>query len=248
MRLRTTYQVIILFFSVTLLSACAINDKHQLNKIIESSRNALNGLSSKPLSNQDIASGLKEALRVGTERVVSQVGKNNGYLNDKAIHISLPSNLQKVHNTLNKVGLGKYTKELEVKMNHAAEIAATKAKKLFWLAIQEMRWQDVQAIYNGKPDAATQYFRKKMTPSLQKMMRPVINQSLSEVGAVKTYNSAIKKYHQIPFVPRVKEDLAGYVMGKGINGMFYYLAKEEAAIRNDPVKRTTALLKRVFAK
>jgi len=246
MRLRAAYKICILFLSITLLSTCAINDKHQLNKILESSRNALNGVSNKPLSNQDIASGLKEALRVGTERVISQVGKNNGYLNDKAIHIALPSNLQKVHDTLNKVGLGKHTNELEVKMNHAAEIAATKAKKLFWLAIQDMRWQDVQAIYNGKPDAATQYFRKKMTPSLQEMMRPVINQSLSEVGAVKTYNSAIKKYHQIPFVPRVKEDLAGYVMGKGINGMFYYLEKEEAAIRNDPVKRTTALLKKVF--
>ena len=119
MRLRAAYQVFILFLSITLLSACAINDKHQLNKILESSRNALNGVSNKPLSNQDIASGLKEALRVGTERVISQVGKNNGYLNDKAIHIALPSNLQKVHDTLNKVGLGKHTNELEVKMNHA---------------------------------------------------------------------------------------------------------------------------------
>jgi len=131
-------------------------------------------------------------------------------------------------------------------MNHAAEVAATKAKELFWAAIKDMRWQDVQSIYNGKQNAATQYFRKKMTPSLKQMMRPVINQSLSEVGAVKAYNHTVKQYHQIPFVPRVKDDLAGYVMDKGINGMFYYLEKEEAAIRTDPVKRTTVLLKRVF--
>jgi hypothetical protein len=69
---------------------------------------------------------------------------------------------------------------------------------------------------------------------------------LTEVGAVKVYNQVVKKYHQIPFVPRVKDDLTGYVMDKGIHGMFFYLEKEEAAIRKDPLKRTTALLKRVF--
>jgi len=35
-------------------------------------------------------------------------------------------------------------------------------------------------------------------------------------------------------------------MNKAINGLFYYLAKEEAAIRKDPAKRTTELLKRIF--
>jgi len=31
-----------------------------------------------------------------------------------------------------------------------------------------------------------------------------------------------------------------------MDGIFYYIAKEEAAIRQNPVKRTTELLKRVF--
>lgn len=246
MCLKNITRIFLLLLSVSLLQACAINDKQQLNKFIASSKNALNGLSKRPLSEKDIAAGLKEALRVGTDRVVSRVGKNNGYLNDRMIHITLPGNLQKVHNTLEKVGLGKYTTELEIKMNHAAEVAATKAKHLFWNAIQDMSWQDVKAIYNGKPNAATLYFRNKMTPSLEQMMRPVITTALADVGAVKAYNKAVNKYHQIPFVPRVKDDLTGYVMDKGIHGMFYYLEKEEAAIRKDPVKRTTALLKKVF--
>jgi len=246
MRIKILSQNIILILVVSLLSSCAINDKQQLNKFLESGKNAFNDLSKKPLTEKDIAAGLKEALRVGTERVVSRVGKNNGYLNDKMIHIALPKNLQKVHNTLEKVGLGKYTSELEVKMNHAAEVAATKAKQLFWNAIQDMSWQDVKAIYNGKPNAATVYFRTKMNPALRKMMRPVITNALADVGAVIAYKKAVTKYHQIPFVPRVKDDLTGYVMDKGIHGMFYYLEKEEAAIRQDPVKRTTALLKKVF--
>jgi len=31
-----------------------------------------------------------------------------------------------------------------------------------------------------------------------------------------------------------------------VDGIFYYLAKEEAAIRENPAKRTTDLLKQVF--
>lgn len=243
--MKISCQFIILISCTFLLNACAISDKHQ-NKWREQGKSFLNGINKKPLTNQDIASGLKEALKVGSERVVARVGKNNGYLNDKAIHIALPSNLQKVHKTLNQVGLGKYTKELEVKMNRAAEVAAPKAKKLFWVAIKDMHWQDVQTIYKGKDDAATQYFKNKMSPSLRKMMRPVIKKTLSDVGVVQAYNKAIKKYHAIPLVPRVQYDLEGYVMQHGIDGIFYYLAKEEAAIRRDPVKRTTALLKKVF--
>ncbi|MBU1405943.1 MAG: DUF4197 domain-containing protein [Proteobacteria bacterium] len=30
------------------------------------------------------------------------------------------------------------------------------------------------------------------------------------------------------------------------DGIFFYTAKEEAGIRNDPAKQTTALLKKVF--
>jgi len=247
MRLQKTYQFIMIILSVLLLSSCAINDKQQ-KQWIDSGHALLNGLNKKTLTEKDIAAGLKEALKVGSGRVVAQVGKRNGYLNDKAIHIVLPASLQKAHNTLNKLGLGRYTEELEIKMNRAAELAAPKAKKIFYRAIKDMRWQDAKAIYNGKNDAATQYFKKKMTPSLKRMMKPVVTQTLAEAGVVQAYNHALNKYHAIPFVPKVKYDLTGYVMNKGINGMFYYLAKEESTIRKDPVKRTTALLKRVFDK
>lgn len=247
-RLTHSSQFIVLALFLFSLNACAVNDNHQASKWLEQGQSFLNGLNKKSLTEKDIAAGLKEALSVGAKRVVSRVGKKNGYLNDKVIHIALPARLQKVHNTLNKVGLGKYTKELEVKMNRAAEIAAPKAKKIFFSAIKNMRWQDVQRIYKGKNDAATQYFKKKMTPSLKQMMRPVITQTLAEAGVVQAYKHAVKQYHSIPFVPRVKEDVAGYVMNKAIYGMFYYLAKEEAAIRKDPAKRTTELLRRVFSK
>lgn len=245
LQLKIAFKLFILILFSLLFQACAINDEQQ-RQWLDSGKSLVQDLTKKPLSEQDIAAGLKQALTIGSERVVSQLGKKDGYLKDKAIHIALPDKLQKAHKTLNKFGMGRYTKELEIKMNRAAEIAAPKAKKLFFSAIKNMRWQDVKSIYKGKDDAATQYFKKKMTPSLKQMMKPVIKQTLAEAGAVQAYEKVTKRYNSIPFVKKIKYDLTGYVMDKGINGMFYYLAKEEAAIRKDPVKRTTALLKRLF--
>ncbi len=54
------------------------------------------------------------------------------------------------------------------------------------------------------------------------------------------------QYDSVPFVPDVKADLTGYVIEKAMDGLFYYVAKEEAAIRNDPAARTTELLQKVF--
>lgn len=247
MYLQKNFSLLIVLLTSLLSSSCAINDKQQ-KQLVESGQALLKELNNKKLTENDIAAGLKEALKVGSERVVSQLGKPNGYLNDKAIHILLPKNLQQAHKTLNKLGLGHYTKELETKMNRAAELAAPKAKKIFYSAIKDMRWQDVKVIYNGNNDAATQYFKNKMTPALKQMMKPLIDQTLAQAGVIKAYQHAVKQYHSIPFVPRVNNDLSGYVMEKGIYGLFYYLAKEEAAIRQDPAKRTTALLKRVFTR
>ena len=56
----------------------------------------------------------------------------------------------------------------------------------------------------------------------------------------------MKEYSSIPFAPDVKADLTTYVVEKGIEGIFHYIAIEEAAIRENPAKRTTELLQKVF--
>lgn len=200
----------------------------------------------KPLTQQEIAAGLKQALEVGTNNVVAQIGKRDGFYRDSSIHIPLPDSLAKVQRTLKKVGLSSYLHELELSLNRAAEQAVPKAKKLFWQAIEEMSWDDVMKIYQGPDDAATRYFKQKMTPALTREMYPVVQQTLASAGVIKAYDRVMKKYYSIPYVPNVKADLNDYVIQQTLNGMFYYLAKEEAAIRHDPLKRTTDLLKRVF--
>jgi len=198
------------------------------------------------LSADNIAAGLKDALRVGSETVVTQLGKPDGFNGDPAIHIPLPENFKTVRNVLNKIGMSSMLDDLELQLNRAAEVATPKAKELFLGSIKEMTIDDAIVIYKGPDDAATKYFQNKMSQPLAETMHPIVENSLSQVGAVQTYNNVIDKYRSLPFVPDVKADLTNYVTEKGMDGIFHYLALEEAAIRQNPAKRTTDLLKRIF--
>ncbi len=194
-----------------------------------------------------IGSGLKEALQIGADNVVAQLGQTDGFNGDSTIKIPLPGKLVNVQEMLTKVGMGGLLDDLELKLNRAAEIATPKAKDLFRQAILDMTFDDIQGIYKGSDDAATIYFREKMSPVLAAEMRPIIENSLAEIGAVNAYSKVMDKCRSLPFVPDVKADMADHVIQKGMDGIFHYLAAEEKAIRQDPAKRTTELLKRVFS-
>ncbi len=198
------------------------------------------------LSNTDLAQGFQEALRIGSASVVGQLGASDGFNADPAIHIPLPDTLRRVRDLLSRVGLGASVDDLELKLNRAAEAALPKAKPLFMAAISAMTFEDVRAIYEGPKDSATRYFQEKMSPALTREMEPVIDETLAQVGAVQAYDQVMGQYRDLPFVPDVKADLTRHVTDKGLDGLFYYLAQEEEAIRTNPVKQTTALLKRVF--
>ncbi len=198
------------------------------------------------LTSGEISAGLKEALRVGTERVVGQLGVADGFNGDPAIHIPLPDSMKTVQSTLEKFGMSSMLDDLELRLNRAAEAATPKAKDLFWQAINEMTLDDVEGVFNGPDDAATRYFQQKMSAPLAEEMRPIVDHSLAEVGAVQAYDNTMGQYQKLPFVPDVKTDLTNHVLDLGIEGIFHYLAREEAAIRRDPVERTTALLQKVF--
>jgi len=201
---------------------------------------------SSALSNPDLISGLKEALRVGADNVVGRLGRSGGFSDDAAVHIPLPDSLRQAQSVLGRFGMAGLFDDLELRLNRAAEAATPKAKELFGRAIQDMSLDDARAIYDGPQDAATRYFQGKMTPELSAAMRPVVEASLADVGAIQAYDNAMAEYRNLPMVPDVKANLTEHVVAKGLDGIFHYLAQEEAAIRSNPMARTTDLLKRVF--
>ncbi|KUJ75700.1 hypothetical protein AVO42_10415 [Thiomicrospira sp. XS5] len=199
------------------------------------------------LSTSELSKAFKQALDIGSKQVVSQLSQVGGYSQDPAVHIPLPTQLQRADALLKQAGLGDYSQALEAKLNEAAEQAAPQAQALFIQAISEMKFADLQALYNGPDDSATQYLRQKTDTELQRQMKPIIAQKMDEVGAVKLYDQMMAEYQGMPFVPDIKTNLVDYTSQKGLDGLFYYLAEKEAEIRENPAEQTTELLKKVFS-
>jgi hypothetical protein len=234
------------------LSSCQISDL-QNQDWTTTAQNILNSplvgqTASTALSNAEITDGLREALRIGTNTVVTQLGQSGGFSLDPKIQIPLPGQLQKVDDALSKIGLNNLTNDLKSRMNSAAELATPKAKALFMDAITSMTITDAKEILFGADNAATTYLRSKMSAGLTAEMQPLIQNALNQAGAIQAYDRVIGQYAALPFMPDVKADLQNYVTDKTLDGIFYYVAQEEAAIRNDPAKRTTEILQKVFAK
>lgn len=217
-----------------------------LLKNLDTNTGGSEGVSVADLTQSEIIAGLKQALEKGADAVVSQLGAENGYFSDTKVRIPLPDNLSRVKSLLDKAGMGAYADDVALKLNRAAEAAAPKARALFVDAISEMKMQDARAILDGPDDAATSYFREKMSNGLVTEMSPVIDNTLETVGAVKAYDDMMGQYKRLPLVPDVKADLTAYTADKAVDGIFYYLAQEEKAIRENPAKRTTELLQKVF--
>ncbi len=207
-----------------------------------------NKVSQLALDDEQIAKGLKQALSVGSESVINTLQQSGAFADNPNLRIKLPSTLASVGKTLDKIGMGHWTTELEDKLNEAAEQAIPAAGPILSTAIDNLTLQDIQAIYQGENDAATQYFKAQMSEPIALAMDPIIKQNLENVGALKLYDNMMSKYQSLPFVPDVSSNLTELVKTETLAGIFDYLAIEEAAIRKNPVKRTTELLKQVFGK
>ncbi len=201
---------------------------------------------SEGMSTTKIASGLKEALTLGTGNAVAATGKPDGFLKNEAIKILLPDKLRTVGKGARLLGMGSQVDELEVGMNRAAEQATPRAKKIFLNAISKMTFDDARKILSGGDTAAAEYFKQKTTSELTTAFQPIVHESLANVGVIQQYNAL--KQSSLGGSLGQGFDLDKYVVGKTLDGLFYMLAQQETKIRKDPAARTTSLLKDVFGK
>jgi uncharacterized protein DUF4197 len=198
------------------------------------------------LSDQTIASGLKEALQVGTGNAVALTGRPDGYFRNAAIKIVMPPQLRRIESGLRTAGLGRLVDDFIVSMNRAAERSAPLAKDIFWNAIRQMTFDDARRILGGGDTAATVYFRGKTSDELTTAFRPVVEESMNEVGASRRWEELMRRARSVPFVRIQTLDIDAYVVTKALEGLFHVLSEEERKIRTDPAARVTSLLKQVF--
>lgn len=198
------------------------------------------------ITQQEAASGLKEALVQGISKGADQASKQDGFYLNSLIRIPFPPDAQRVATTLRSIGLGSEVDKFELALNRGAEQAAIKAKPIFLSAIKSLTFSDVWNILTGQKDAATQYLKRTTTTQLVDAFSPIMQQALDQTQATKYYTGLVTRYNRIPLVTKVNPDLNQYATGKAVDGLFTLIAQEEANIRENPVARTTELLRKVF--
>ncbi|HEU4573953.1 MAG TPA: DUF4197 domain-containing protein [Chitinophagaceae bacterium] len=195
----------------------------------------------------EAAQGIREALSQGVTQGVGFLNKTDGFFGNQAYKLFLPPDAQKIENTLRSLGMGNMVDKAILQINRAAEDAVGYATPIFADAIKQMTIVDALNIIRGPKDAATQYFREKTTAKLVAAFTPSVKGSLDKLNATKYYTDVVNTYNNFPTTfNKINPDLTSYVVGKAVDALFDRVAKEEANIRENPVARTTEILKKVF--
>mgnify|MGYP001096069559 CR=1 FL=1 len=216
----------------------------QINQALSEANKMMTG--EKPLTTAEVGDGLKEALIKGISNGSDIVSQLDGYFKNPEIKIPFPPDVKKVEDRLRQLGLGSEVDKFVMTLNRGAEEAAKEAKPVFISAIKQMTIEDAWGILKGEQDAATQYLQRTTTAQLKEKFAPIVQGALNKVNATKYYTDLVTAYNNIPLVQKVNPDLNEYATDMAIRGLFTMIAKEEKNIRQDPVARTTDLLKRVF--
>ncbi|MEX2513881.1 MAG: DUF4197 domain-containing protein [Cyclobacteriaceae bacterium] len=222
---------------IVYISACT---SAEVNRFIQGASNAA-------LTNEEVGNGLKDALVKGISTGAELASKENGFLQNDLIRISLPEELRDIESTMRRFGLGSEVDRVLLTINRGAETTAMEAKPIFINAIKQLTIQDAFSILRGDQDAATQYLRKTTSERLTELFKPKIQESLDKVGATKHYSDLVNAYNALPTTQKINPDLNAYVTERAINGLFELIAIEELKIRENPAERTTAIMRRVFA-
>ncbi|MBL9140160.1 MAG: DUF4197 domain-containing protein [Verrucomicrobiales bacterium] len=205
------------------------------------------------LSEDQIATGLKEALANGIQSAIASLGKADGFLADQKVRIPIPDNLRKVEKGLRTLGQDKFADDFILAMNRAAEKAVPESAEVLSGAVRQMTIDDAKSIVKGSPTAATEFFRRTTQTQLQERLLPIVQNATQSVGVTSNYtrmtealgSTSLTKWWGRTASPEAL-DLNAYVTRKALDGLFLKMGEEEKAIRENPAARTTDLLKRIF--
>ena len=198
------------------------------------------------LSDRDVVTGLKDALNQSTANAILRLGKENGFLSYDKVKIPLPPTLKKAEKLMRTFGMKKQADELVLGMNRAAEKAVPEAKALFVDAVKQMSFDDARKILTGGDDAATQYFRKVTEQPLTTKFLPIVTDVTSKIGLAKQYNQFAGTASKLGVMKEKDAKIEDYVTRQALDGFYVVMAEEEKAVRANPVKAGTDLLKKVL--
>ena len=222
------------------------NSFAQIDLLKDFSKNTDVIFSKKNISNNEIYSGLNEALVISVKNSCNKASKAGGFLENDKIRIYFPKEIIRVKTSCNKIGLSHLVVKFEGKLNKTAEQISLYASDIILESVNDLKFTDAIAILNGPENALTKYLRDDSYNNLYNAFYPQTLRAISNTGIQKLFDNIIKKYNKIPLVKKVDFDLSNYITVKTIDGIFFLISEEEKKIRNDPKARTTELLQKIF--
>lgn len=203
-------------------------------------------LSLRDLPNADAASGVKAALGQGAQAAVALLGRPDGFLGNPQVRIGLPGYLDDAAKVMKSLGQGRRVDELVTAINRAAEAAVPLGKDLLVRAVQNMTVVDAKNILTGGNTSVTTFFAEKTRAPLSERFRPMVNQSIDKVGLAQKYNAFASKAAGFGLLRPEEADLAHYVTGKTLDGLYFMIGEEERRIRQNPAGASSAIVRKVF--
>lgn len=242
---------IIVLLSFTLLAGPSLPAADFLDQL--GLRNRASSASLATLSQDQLVSGLKEALAKGVQHAVTNLGRTDGFLKDSKVRIPMPESLGKVEKGLRAVGQTQLADDFVNTMNRAAEQAVPEAASVLGDSVRQMTVADGKAILTSTNTAATDYFRRTASTNLHARFLPIVKKSTEQAGVTSAYKRMTEKANVgglgafSGFLGKTEAfDIDSYVTRKTLDGLFVKIADEEKLIRANPAARTTDLLQKVF--
>ncbi|MEZ5661453.1 MAG: DUF4197 domain-containing protein [Burkholderiaceae bacterium] len=158
----------------------------------------------------------------------------------------LPDALAKSRGLLKMLGKGEELNNLEAAINRAAEQAVPQGKAVLSKAVQTMTVDDAKKILTGGDDSVTRFFRDKSRDDLMTRLMPIVDGEVSRMGLARQYDALAGKGSRLGLVKGNDTSLAGYVTDRALEGLFTVIAREEKALRADPIGSGSKLLGKVF--
>ena len=198
------------------------------------------------LSNADASGGVKAALQQGAQAAVALLGRPDGFLGNPQVRIGLPGYLDDAAKVMKSLGQGRHIDELVTSINRAAEAAVPMGKDLLVKAVQTMTVTDAKNILTGGSTSVTTFFAERTRLPLGERFLPVVNQATEKVGLTQKYNAFAGKAAGFGLLKPEEANLAQYVTGKTLDGLYFMIGEEERRIRQNPAGAGSAILKKVF--
>ncbi|HTN16551.1 MAG TPA: DUF4197 domain-containing protein [Chitinophagaceae bacterium] len=199
------------------------------------------------LGNDEIASGLREALKLGAQTATKNLSATNGFFGNQLIKILMPPEVAAIEAKMRQFGMGNVVDKAILSMNRAAEDASAQALPILVNTITSFTIQDGLSILNGGDNAATNLLRTRTTPQITAAFRPVISKSMSKYNVEQAWTQVFSTYNSLPIIKnKVNTDLTGYITERALSGLFTSIGQEEKKIRLDPVGTGSDIIGRVF--